>query len=167
MDMIISIIEGTPIYVWVILVVLILRGLKQFKTREVHQYALVIIPALFMVLAIHRLVTLDYAAAAAAGLLFGALAGVGLVLAIRPQRRLERAGENTVRIAGEWHTLAMILTLFAALYVQNAGLAVNPDLGTHPVFMASVNFFVGLATGFSVTRSAAYLHKARSVLNEI
>lgn len=165
--MIIAIIEGTPIYVWVILVVLILRGLKQFKARDVHQRALVIIPALFMILAIHRLVTLDYAAAAATGLALGALVGVGLVLAIRPQRRLKAAGENTVHIEGEWHTLVMVLTLFAALYVQNAGLAVNPELGSHPMFMATVNFFVGLATGFSVTRSAAYIHKARTVLNAV
>ncbi|MAM10625.1 hypothetical protein FF124_06705 [Martelella lutilitoris] len=166
MEMLVSIIAGTPIYVWVILVILVLRGAKRFQDKEVSVNRLFILPLLFLILAAHRVVSLGFAAPALQGLGLGLLLGGLAVWLLRPQRKLHPVSADRVLIEGEWHTLAMVLMLFAALYVQNAGLAINPDLAKHPAFMIPVNLFVGLATGFSVARSAVYMAKARRVTAE-
>ena len=166
MEMLISIIAGTPIYVWIILFVLILRGIKRFQEKEVAVNGFAILPLLFLILAAHRLISLGCAAPALLGLGLGLVLGAGLVWLLRPQNKLHPVSGGRVRIEGEWHTLAMVLVLFAGLYVQNAGLAINPDLATNPAFIIPVNLIIGLATGFSIVRSAVYMAKARRVTSE-
>lgn len=159
--MFIDIITGTPLYVWLILALLVYRGVKRLYPRDVHLHAFVILPLLFLFLAGHRLATLDYTHAVLVGLVGGLIVGALLTVMLRPQDRLSYAGGNRARVEGEWHTLAMVLALFAALYAQNAGLAVNPALADNVPFMLAVNAVIGLATGFSTGRAAAYLLKVK------
>ena len=159
--MFIDIITGTPLYVWLILALLVYRGVKRLYPRDVHLRAFVILPLLFLFLAGHRLATLDYTHAVLVGLVGGLIVGALLTVMLRPQDRLSYGGGDRARVEGEWHTLAMVLALFAALYAQNAGLAVNPALANNVPFMLAVNAVIGLATGFSTARAAAYLLKVK------
>lgn len=161
--MLIDIVAGTPSYVWLILALLVYRGIARLSPREIRLRSLVILPLVFLFLAGHRLATLHYTHAVIAGFGGGLVAGALLVVMLRPQDRLSHAGGDRARVAGEWHTLAMVLALFAALYAQNAGLAVNPALAENLPFMLTVNAVIGLATGFSIGRAAVYLVKARGL----
>lgn len=161
--MLIDIITGTPFYVWIILALLVYRGVKRLYPREVHLRSLVLLPLLFLFFAGHRLATLDYTHAVLAGIVGGLVVGALLALLLRPQDRLSYAGGDSAYVEGEWHTLAMVLALFAALYAQNAGFAVDPALAENVPFMLAVNAVIGLATGFSTGRAAAYLLKVKAL----
>ncbi|MBB4121012.1 hypothetical protein [Martelella radicis] len=162
MEILHSALAATPFYVWVLFVILVLAASTRLDRRERHIRALLIVPLAFLAIAIQRAVTLDTSAGAAA-MAAGAAAGFTLVLALRPERKVVAIDNNRVTIDGEWYSLLVVVFLFAALYAGNVIAAVDPAFARTAMVQIPVNFVIGMAVGFSVCRSAAYVVRALSL----
>lgn len=146
--MIMATILGAPVWVWPLLVFLIWVGIRASKTRTVSVALVYLLPLVGLVsinsnlnLPNQQLVWLTYAIAYG----FGVFVGYSL------QRKwlLEKAG-STVKLAGEWFTMATIMIIFWANFVSGFVRAVAPDMMTDRTFLiVLISLIAGAAGTFS------------------
>lgn len=135
----------TPLYVWAILAFLVYRGVLASRAREVTLRKLCIIPLVMLALSlsgVHGSFGFDGLApyAWAAGALAGGLLGWSLTAA----RKLTACPERgTLRLAGSWLPLTLMMSIFCMKY------AVAVSLAIHPAYAHATGFvlFVCVAYG--------------------
>lgn len=128
-------IAGTPLWVWGLLVLLVVLGASQARTRTVHELRLAALPV-----------------AMAAYSLFGfTLAGA----------RYLRQSRSFV-VPGSWTPLAVILAIFLSRYVVAVSLAMHPDLRQVAAFALGTSLAYGLLGGFFPARAARVWSQRRS-----
>lgn len=150
-----NIVTGAPIWVWPLLAVLIFLGLRSSRDRNVTTRRYWFVP-LFGLLGLVRIETLAHPAVATIVFVGLYLAGAGL--GFRLQRRwILKKTDMSVRIKGEWLTLAILLILFATSFVDGALAAIDPavtDVVSYTILSAAVR---GLASGSFLGRAARVL----------
>lgn len=140
-----GLVTGTPIWVWPLLVVLLVVGLRARHEREVPALLVYLLPLLGLsalrsvaglgpVLAVWGIFALAY--------------GAGVMGGYRMQGRfvLARAGRR-VRLAGETVTLALMMLIFAANFSAGFMKAVAPAVYGNSLFHAGFAVVVALASG--------------------
>lgn len=129
MQTIIMFLTGTPWYVYVILVYLIIVGIKAINGRSVSIIKLALLPMLFMFMSIHELLHghasngLVQLAAWSVSFLVGAL-----ILGWLPYQKLGVEGGDkpyTVYVPGNWFTLMLISITFIIKYSIAAMIAMQ------------------------------------------
>lgn len=143
MPSIFQIFTGAPIWVWPLLLLLLLLGLRASRTQEV------LIPAYFAIpiIALTNLPTL--AALPALALMAWGLAYLcGAVLGYRLQVRwiLWRQGLRA-RLQGEWLSLAVMMVLFWANFINGVLGAVAPALAETQSYTVMLALILGSASG--------------------
>lgn len=139
-------IKDTPIWVWVLLVFLIKRGITALSDREMRIERLFILPLIFLVWGIysviHETASTD---ASLAVMLVGLVAGIGIGWGIwNSQPRLRNGAEENVIIrAGTPITLILIVLLFIVKFGLTASLALWPVL----FYSLHYNLLFGLLSG--------------------
>jgi hypothetical protein len=155
----IAIIHGTPTWVWVLLVVLVSRGLNAMKGGTTPLSRLAIVPLVFAGWGIAHLVTeplagwhaaLVWLVAAGAGM------SVGMVIAARTHFTVDPI-EKSVTLPGSIVPLVLILAAFAAKFwigFEMATMAHPASLATYVLFDAGVS---GAIAGIFGGRFLIYL----------
>lgn len=126
-----QIIKDTPIWVWILLIFLIKRGITALSEREMRIERLFILPLVFLVWGIYSVI--HETAASDASLMFmlvGLIVGIGIGwLLWNSQPRLRNgAEENTIIRAGTPLTLIFIVLLFIVKFALTASLTIWPVL---------------------------------------
>jgi len=150
-----QILSHTPLYVWAILALLIVRGVIALRTRDVAMNKLFIIPVVMLALSLF-----DIAAK------FG-LGGIGfatwvvtmgatLALLVRfgGARIAPAARPGHVVVRGSAFPLALMMAIFLTKYVTSIAVAVQPHLRENAVFTVAVCALFGLFSGYFLGRLA-------------
>ena len=153
--MLLKILTHTPLYVWVILALLAMRGVGASKDREVAFYKLVILPIL-LPLAMLAELTVKYgpgSAALAAWAAGATLAGMATWKFSGARISAGKQAGNDL-VPGSWLMLAVLMTAFLTKYVATVALVINPQLRTEMLFVAPVCLMYGLCNGILLARLA-------------
>ncbi len=146
-------IAGTPIWVWPLLAALLWLGISRLREQTVSPARVLILPAVFAVLATISLVGAGFGVSALAGLFAGALSGYLAAGAHAAGDSLCLRDDGLVRLRGEAMPLVLSLVVFLTRYVAGAIQAVAPQIATMPVTIAAVTAVSGFALAFTVRRA--------------
>lgn len=137
---------GAPAWVYVLLVVLIVLGVRRIRTREVPVIVALIPAAAFLIWSIAGVLAfarIGGAPVAIASWLVGAAFGVLTALAV-PEPPGERQPGGRVRIPGSWLPLILYIGVFVARFACGAWAAIVPA----QVLLATG---IGIAIGAGMT----------------
>ncbi|MDO6405698.1 DUF6622 family protein [Pantoea phytobeneficialis] len=148
--LVIAIIQHTPVWVWILFIYLLSRGIKALKTREVPVGKLFLIPVLFLLWAIHGVFTETHWTLAAlgvmlAGLLSGCLLGAMLGRRNRPTTQSSQPG--TIIRPGSVLPLIFMVVAFIAKYVLSVSVILQPALIDSLTFNLAHGLISGLTAG--------------------
>ena len=144
-------ITGAPIWVWPLLLLLVVVGLRARKRRMAPVALIYLLPLL-------GVMTLRSIAVMPAGLwiwlVFGTGYGAGILLGHHLQGRwlLGREG-NRIDLAGETVTLATMMGVFWANFVGGTFQAVAPDVYANPAFQGAFAALLALCAGIFAGRA--------------
>lgn len=155
------VIEGTPIYVWILLAYLISRGLNAAKVKPLSLSKMLIMPAIFTVWGLDKMflhftnIGLDLSF-----YLMFAIIGTGVGYLLYSRTRKIFYENDTFYRSGSYVPLGIILTNFTIKYVLNVLMIINPALYASTqfclIYSALSGFSVGLFIGGWLQAYTAY-----------
>ncbi|MBW4239442.1 DUF6622 family protein [Enterobacter quasiroggenkampii] len=154
-----GILTHTPIWVWVLFVFLVSRGLRARRAATVTLEKLAIIPAIFLLWDIYDLVmyrTLSVATLSMwlAGILAGAALGYAL---IRPTAVTRAAAPRTLCRQADYTALPFMMLAFAVKYVLGVMSAIAPQTLQQPAISALAIVSGGLFAGVFIGKFTRYV----------
>lgn len=162
--MILSILQHTPVWVWVIFCVVISRGLAQTRTQNVTKARAILLPVVMVALSLagalssFTQVALALAAWAAGFALSLSFAGEAIV--VRGASWSPETGR--FQVPGSWLPVTMIVGIFVTKYVAGVCLAINPSLAANSSLTALLSLGYGAFAGVFWGRARSLLHLTRS-----
>jgi hypothetical protein len=166
--MIAMIVTGTPLWVWALLVLLLVLGIRALWPTTAPLWRLAILPTVFFVWGLYGLFTLHsltlqrllpWAVALAAGI------GAGLAIAGLSKIRADKT-RHAVHIPGSALTLILSLLIFATKYVFGVLHARRPDLFAEVWLWLPEIAVSGLLTGMFVGRFAGLVQQYQAAPHE-
>lgn len=144
---IISIITGTPLWVWGILIMLIILGIKARHTRVVPLSQMFALPIIFLAWSLSSLfkkcsIVPTTIISWHVGLLGGVICGMYIALNIPSQKT-----DHGIKLPGSWNMLVLSLTAFAIKYCLGVMHAIIPHAFQQPLFYLGESILLGLITG--------------------
>jgi hypothetical protein len=152
-------ISQTPVWAWVLLAYLIVRGIKARRPAKTSLLKLAIIPAIFTAWGIADLVRIYGLGVETSGLW---VAGIALGMVIG-WHLLAHAYIRADRVAGvisrpaDFTLLPLLLITFAVKYMFGVIAAISPDLLHHMGFRLADLLLSGAFTGIFIGKFARYL----------
>jgi hypothetical protein len=146
--MLMQIFTHTPVYVWVILALLVFRGIVASADRDMAFGKLLIIPLVMPLLSLQDISTrFDGGSVRFAFWAMAALLTAVLVWKISPTRLSAGTQPGKVLVRGSWIPLAAMMAVFVTKYVAIVMLAINPHLRTDTLFIAAACGLFGIFNG--------------------
>lgn len=139
------ILTSAPLWVWPLLALLLLLGLRSRQERTLPMTVVYLLPAIGL-LTLPTLLALPHAGIALAAHLVAYGAGATAGYRLQGRWLLAKAG-GRVRIAGENLTLAGLMTLFSAKFVHGAMMAAAPAVLSGWAYGMAFATVTGLAAG--------------------
>lgn len=168
-EMLLTIVQRTPPWVWGLLVALLLLGASQMRPRNAglqRVFALPVGMAAFSIVSLAAAFgsAVPAPALAAAWVLAGAtVAGLGLWLRPRPPAATRyHAASRHFDLPGSAVPLLLIVALFFTRYAVNVELALQPALAREAGFALQVAALYGAFSGLFALRAARLWRLARS-----
>ena len=151
--MLLKILTHTPLYVWVILAFLVVRGVSARKDREMAFCKLAILPILLPLAMVAEL-TVKYGPGSAALPAWAAGAAVAGIATWKLSGARISAGKQAgkVLVPGSWLLLAVLMTVFLTKYVATVALLITPQLRADMLFVAPLCLMYGLCNGVLLAR---------------
>lgn len=140
----IDIITHTPFWVWPVLALLIVIGLKRTQDRTVSAPRLVLMPLIILGLAAWNLAALGGSLAAMAGLGLGIVAGTSAGLALEGRAGTTQVSRGVVHLRGDWISLLVLLAIFAMRYATTVVSMTAPTIAAGDAY----HFVTALLSGF-------------------
>ena len=162
--MLIQILSHTPVYVWVILAVLVYRGVVEMRDRDVDIRKLCIVPVIMLALTIQ-----DIAAKFGVGVLplsawaSGAVVMTVIVWKFSLAGLSAGASLGTVRVHGSKVPLTMMIAIFLTKYVTAVTLVIEPSAGQQAIFVTVVCALFGVFSGYFLGRLVCYFKSWQSL----
>ncbi len=159
-----SILTGTPLYVWLLLAALIALGVSQLRTRHLAPTRVLVVPLILM----------GWSAAGAAASfgwhawpvlawLAGLAVAVPLTRFVLPWPRAAwLVEEGRFRVDGSVWPLVLVLGIFSLKYASGVALALHPELATTASFALPFSAGFGLFAGIFATRNLSVLLARRT-----
>ncbi|MCS2172961.1 hypothetical protein MUU46_22025 [Scandinavium sp. TWS1a] len=150
---------GTPIWVYVLFVFLLIRGIKARQPATVTLERLAIIPLIFLVwdlydLVLYRHLTLGVVMLWIAVLIMGAALGFWL---IKPERVSRGSAPRSLNRQADYSALPLMMLAFAIKYVFGVMVAVSPQTMQQPAMSAAAVVVGGLFAGSFIGKYSRYL----------
>lgn len=150
--MLMSILEGAPIWAWPLLVFLIYLGFKATRQRTILKLIIYLLPllGLLSVNAVRSLPAASYIwGIFTFGYLFGAWAGF-----LFQKKILLKKLEKHVVLAGEWLTFVVLMAIFWMNFLVGAVKIISPEIYGLPMFHIIFSVVAALTAGSFIGRSA-------------
>lgn len=159
-----AILRGTPVWVWILLIYLLSRGIKAMQGGTAPLSKLAIIPVVFAVWGIMHLVREPAAGwktalAWAIGAAFGILAGIAI--AARTRFTVDPA-QKTVTLPGSIVPMILIVVTFASKFYVGFKLATSSGLGIDSPIVVFDGLISGAVAGIFAGRFLIYVKRFRS-----
>ncbi len=156
-----EILMGTPWWVYLLLIYLVFRGVKALKPQIVSVKKIFILPLIFCILSLYRLISTYQGFRDLIVWLFFIIIGyiVGWGLAHSLRIRIDRR-KLLLRMPGSPIILVLVLLVFATRYFFGAYSAMHPDAKDNFLFHSANLLSSGFITGIFLGRFFAILKKA-------
>ncbi len=160
MDSITEALIHTPLWVYILFIYLIIKGISASKPQVTPLKVLFYMPIIFLVLSIETLVTLPNLNLTNVinwflGLIIGGV--LGWLQISRAKIKVDKK-KKLVHSGGSWTVLIIILIIFVTKYYFNYTLALNPEVINNTLFIFSMLTVSGICSGAFIGRLAKYLH---------
>ena len=152
-----DIFANTPYWVWLILAVLVWRGLSRTQPREVSLGGLVLMPLILIGLSVHNLLGEGLTASTVAGMGMGGILGLAAGIQLESRFVPRKLENGRLLLPGEWTSLVTALVIFGSRYVKIATEIVNPTLGGNESFQLSMSAISAFFLFMLLTRTALKL----------
>ena len=160
-----AIVTGTPVWVWLLLGYVLLRGLRALSPRETDPGRMLLLPAIFLVWGLDGIFTryADWSVALAA-FVIALLGGGALGWAVARRREPARRDPATGRIwrPGTAVTLVLVLVGFVGKYALGVSLALHPALAAAAGFALLSGALSGVVAGVFWGTTAVQFRQAYS-----
>lgn len=158
-EFIVHMLAETPVWVYVLFMFLLLRGIKARQPATVTLERLAIIPLIFLAwdlydLVVYRSLTPGIVAIWIAGLLAGAVLGFWL---IRPERLSRASQPRAIHRQADFSALPLMMTAFAIKYVFGVMTAVSPQTTQQPLVSATAVIAGSIFAGSFLGKFTRYL----------
>ncbi len=155
--MLIEILQGTPVWVWGLLALLVIVGVSQSVPRRVSARRVMIVPGVMLALSLAGVATTFGArplalAVWAAGIAMAIVFGLNVV-APRGARWAREAAR--FELPGSWLPMGLILGLFCIKYGVGVSLSIAPALAANTPFEVGIAFAYGAFSGLFAARAIA------------
>lgn len=153
----------TPIWVWLLLAFLIMRGVKAMRPGETTLGQLAIVPAIFIAWSLWSISARFPGALAAWALWLGGIAagtGLGWWLMRRATMHTDRATGALWRSA-DYSLLPLLVLTFVLKYGFESAFAMSPSLALDTTFRTAYLLLSGALTGIFVGRLLRYVAASR------
>jgi hypothetical protein len=162
--MILSILEHTPVWVWMMFCAVISLGLAQTRTREVSRARVTVLPLVMVTLSLSGALSAFTEVPLA---LAAWVAGFALSLSFAGQAMVVRGTSwspetRCFRVPGSWLPVTMIAGLFITKYVAGVCLAIKPSLAANTSLTALLSLTYGAFAGLFWGRARSLLHLTRT-----
>lgn len=144
----IDIVTHTPTWVWLLLSLLIWRGLMSTRERTTNLRALLLMPVILSTLSALGIISGGLSLAALAGVLIGAAGGVAAGRWLEERRPARIVVPGQLLLPGEWTTMATVMVNFTTHYTTSVMAAVAPDQLANPMVHT---ISVGISGFFAAT----------------
>ncbi|MET3899462.1 hypothetical protein ABIB57_003417 [Devosia sp. UYZn731] len=152
-----QIIIHTPAWVWLVLALLVWRGLKSAQPRSVGLGKLLLLPAALVLVSAYSIAGSGLSSATLAGMAVGALAGVAAGLVLERRNPATALGGGQLRLAGEWAPLCVILAIFLTHYVGAVAGVMAPTFAASAPFLIAMAAISTFSSTMLVTRTVLRL----------
>lgn len=155
--MLIQILQGTPVWVWGLLALLVIVGVSQSMPRRVSARRVMIVPGVMLALSLAGVATTFGAQPLA---LAAWLVGIALAIALGTNAvaprgaRWEREAAR-FQLPGSWLPMGLILGIFCIKYGVGVSLAIAPTLAVNMPFEVAIAFASGAFSGLFAARAIA------------
>lgn len=159
-----EVVRRTPVYVWVLLAVLISRGLSASKDNVLSFPRMFLFPAVFIIWGLEEVVA-HFAFPGGSMLTYGVLAVMGTFGGYALYNRFRHCyqKEGVIYRSGTYMPMVVMMMNFIVKYALNVAMSINPGLygsvGFNLFYAGICGCLVGLSIGgiFQAYRSAAGL----------
>ncbi|MGF0536586.1 DUF6622 family protein [Agrobacterium sp. ES01] len=151
------VLQNTPGWAWLILAYLVYSGVKRTRPHVKSPVQIILPSAIFLALIFAKLAQEHFAEPALAGIAAGAILAVIFVSSIRPARDTYRQADGRLVLAGEYHSLALMMTLFCVNYANAVGSAMAPLATGSAVAVFGYSLVNGFCTFYMASRSLAHM----------
>lgn len=158
-----AIFANTPIWVWAVLLVIVLSGLRRTRDRVVTTPRLVIMPLIILGLAVSNLATAAASGIGLTGAAIGILAGIAAGVAIEGRAGAERVRQGVLLIKGEWVSFVVVLSIFLVRYISIVVATVDPVLAAGDAYHFVTALLSGFFAALTLARTGLRLRLAYSV----
>jgi len=139
-----TILTHTPFWVWLVLALIIVIGLKRTRDRTVSSSRLVLMPLVILGLAAWNLSTLGGSPLAMLGLGIGMVIGTSAGLALEGRAGTTQVSRGVVHLRGDWMSFFVLLAIFLVRYVTTVVSMTAPALAGSDGY----HFITALLSGF-------------------
>lgn len=155
--MLIHILQGTPVWVWGLLALLVAIGVSQSVPRRVSARRALIVPTLMVAFSLFGVATTFGAQPLALG---AWAAGIALAIvfgldAVAPRGARWVRDAARFDLPGSWLPLGLILGLFCIKYGVGVSLALTPALASDAKFEVGIALAYGAFSGLFAARAIA------------
>jgi len=153
--MLTRILQGTPVWVYVLFCALIVLGITQSRPRVVAPARVALLPAVFLALSLYGVASTFGAAAAALSCWAAGIATAILLNRVwkQPSGVHWDASAGIFRVPGSWVPLGLMMAVFFARYAIAVSLAILPTIAGTSGFAAAAGFAYGLFSGTFLARA--------------
>lgn len=161
-----SILAGTPLYVWLLLAALIALGASQLRRRELAPARVLLVPLILMAWSgAGAAANFGWHAQPVLAWLAGVAVAVPLARHVLPRPRAAwLADAGRYRVEGSPWPLVLIVGIFLLKYVAGVALAIHPAFATQPSFALGFSAAFGLFAGIFATRNLSVLQARRAAI---
>ncbi len=158
--MIEGIVNGAPIWVWPLLVLLLFIGYMASKPRQTSIIVFYCLPLLGLI-SISSVASLPFQTVAWTGFAIGYVAGAAGAYLLQNKWLLGKQG-RTISLSGEWFTMLVLMVIFWMNFAGGMMEAINPGLYSTEGFIALSALLVGAAAGSFLGRALKVIKYSRS-----
>ena len=160
MSTLLQIVIHTPLWVWPILLLVLLLGLRGLRPATMPPARLAILPLVGFGVSLAGIVQSQQPAIASAGWSVALLVALPLGYGIGSRRAVRLVGDGRIEIAGGWFALVFSLSIFVVRYAQGVLFGMLPALRAEPLWIALSGGVGGIITGIGLGWLANLLMRA-------
>ncbi len=161
-----QVLNGTPAWVWAILVALIVLGVRQLRARIVSRYSVLIAPVVFLFVGLMAAGRGPVGFSAWALTLLATAAFTFFVWRPTGGARFE-ASTDRLHLPGSVIPMLLMLAIFLLNYVINVALAINPALRSELPWQVGPAIILGALSGVFFGRALTLFRMNRITANAV
>ena len=155
-------VKGTPTWVWIVFLLLIVRSFQDFKTKTIFFPKILILPAVLIFVSITGIfpkyeLNIFTVASYVIALLFGILAR--WFLANKQKLEIDKA-QQTITVKGTTSALVLIFAIFTIKYIFGYIDSVDPELAKSNMYFVFAEIILsGLVAGLFCGKALNYIYR--------